>query len=300
MATLSLNLILGYTGQASLAHAGFFGIGAYGVAMITKAGYSFWLALPIAALISAFIGLLIGMLTLRTRGHYFAISTLCFGVIVFVVSGSWIDFTGGYTGLLGIPRPTPIPVPFLGDITFVSQVSQYYLVIGFLLLTLFVKYRIVYSSQGLSFMAVRNNEVLAEAVGINTFATKLLSFITADFMVAVAGGIYAALMGSISPTSASFNLTFFWLAYLIIGGIATLAGPIIGAFAVSFLVEYMYALGEYRLMLFGLVLILAIIFFPRGIMGIVEGIRVKIQDYYSRRGVGVEDVAENRKIDETL
>ena len=97
IAALSLNLIMGYTGQASLAHAGFFAIGAYGVALMTKAGLSFWLALPVAALIAALIGLVIGIPTLRTRGSYFAISTLCFGVIVVIVAGNWVSLTGGGT-----------------------------------------------------------------------------------------------------------------------------------------------------------------------------------------------------------
>ena len=111
IATLSMNLILGYTGQASLAHAGFFGIGAYGVALLTKGGLSFWLALPLSALLAAGIGFLIGLPTLRTRGSYFAISTMCFGVIISIVAGNWIELTGGYNGIVGIPLPNPLPFP---------------------------------------------------------------------------------------------------------------------------------------------------------------------------------------------
>ena len=108
-----MNLILGYTGQASLAHAGFFGIGAYGVALLTQAGMSFWLALPLSALLAATIGFFVGLPTLRTRGSYFAISTLCMGVIIEIVAGNWVSLTGGTTGIVGIPQPTPIgPLQF--------------------------------------------------------------------------------------------------------------------------------------------------------------------------------------------
>lgn len=290
IAILGMNLILGYTGQASLAHAGFFGIGAYGVGLLTKAGLSFWLALPLASLFSAFVGFLIGLPTLRSRGSYFAIATLCFGVIISIVSGNWIELTGGHTGLLGIPRPTPLSFPLLGRIEFETQTSQYYLVLAFLLLTLFVMHRIVFSLQGLSFMAIRNNEALAEATGINTFATKVVSFMVANFFAGLAGGIYASLIGSISPSTASFNLTFFWLVYLLLGGAATLAGPIIGAFAIPILMEYLQFLQEYRLIIFGALLIVVIIYFPRGMMGGLDNLHNRARNFYQRRKAGAKKI----------
>jgi len=291
IATLSLNLILGYTGQASLAHAGFFGIGAYGVGLLTtKLGLSFWLALPLASLISAIIGFLIGLPTLRSRGSYFAIATLCFGVIITIVAGNWVDLTGGHTGLLGIPRPNPLTLPFAGKIEFESQTSHYYLVLFFLLLTLLVMHRLVFSLQGLSFMAVRNNEPLAEAVGVNTFATKILSFVVANFFAGMAGGIYASLIGSISPSTASVNLTFNWLTFLLLGGVATLAGPIIGAFCIPILMEYLQFLQEYRLIIFGALLIVVIIYFPRGLMGGIDSLRLWIKNSYTRRKAGGDKV----------
>jgi branched-chain amino acid transport system permease protein len=274
--TLSLNLILGYTGQASLAHAGFFGIGSYGVAIMTKVGLSFWLALPLSALLGAVVGFLIGLPTLRSRGSYFAISTLCFGVIVSIVAGNWIELTGGYTGVVGIALPNPLPIPGIGQISFHSMTAQYYLVLAFLLFTLVVMHRLVYSVLGLGFMAVRNNEALAEAVGINTFSTKVLSFVVANFFAAMAGGIYASLVGSISPSTASIELTFNWLVYLLLGGAATLSGPIIGAFAIPVLMEHLQFLEGYRLIIFGALLIAVIIYFPRGIMGAISGLGQKI------------------------
>lgn len=281
--SLSLNLILGYTGQPSLAHAGFFGIGAYGVAKLTIAGMSFWLALPIAALISALIGLVIGIPTLRTRGAYFSIATLCMGVIITLIAFNWVEFTGGANGLVGIPPPSAIELPLIGEIRFETQTEQYYLVLAFLLLTLFLMNRLVYSIKGLTFMAVRNNEPLADSVGINPFATKLLSFVVANFFAGMAGGIYASLIGSISPTASAIEMTFGWLIFVLLGGAATLTGPIIGTFALTFLNEYLQFLQEYSVIIYGLLLILVIMYFPRGLMGGIKTLQARIRKTAGRQ-----------------
>ena len=275
---LSLNLIMGYTGQASLAHGGFFAIGAYGVAILTYTlGWNFWLALPAAALISAFVGFLVGLPALRTRGAYFAITTMCLGEIFYLVAGNWMELTGGHNGIVGIPVPSPIVIPGIGKLTFDSQIPQYYLVLFFLLLTLFVMNRLVTSLKGLTFMSIRNNEDLAEAVGINTFRTKLLSFVVANFFAALAGGLYASLIGSISPSVASITMTFNFLMYALLGGIATLAGPIVGAFVMPILMEYLQFLQDYQMILFGVLLIVVIIYFPRGFMGLFATLRDKLK-----------------------
>ncbi len=285
MCALSFNLILGYTGQPSLAHAGFFGIGAYGVAIMTKAGLSFWLALPASAILAAAVGFLIGLPALRTRGSYFAIATMCLGIIIEQIAAHWIDLTGGYNGIVGIPAPDAIPVPYFGEISFQDQTNQYYLVLVFLLVTLFIIRRLVFSAKGLTFMAVRNNEVLAEAVGINIFGTKLLSFTVGNFFAGLAGGIYVSLLGSVSPSAAGFVMTFDWLVFLLLGGVATLAGPIIGSFAIPILNEYMQALQEYNRIIFGALLIVVMIYFPKGLMGAITNLKEKIRTLYlSKRG----------------
>lgn len=277
IAALSLNLIMGYTGQASLAHGAFFALGAYGVAILTlTCGWNFWLALPAAALISAFIGFLVGMPALRTRGSYFAIATLCLGEIVCLIAGNWIELTGGHNGIVGIPVPSPISIPGIGQITFKSQIPQYYLVLFFLLLTLVVMHRLVNSLKGRTFMATALNEDLAEAVGINTFRTKLLSFVVANFFAGLAGGIYASLIGSISPSVASTGMTFNFLMYVLLGGVATLAGPIIGAFFMPILMEYLQFLQDFQMIIYGVLLIVVVIYFPKGLMGAYMKLRNKL------------------------
>ncbi len=279
IAALSLNLILGYTGQATLAHGGFFALGAYGVAIMTYTlGWNFWIALPLAALFAAAVGLIVGIPTLRTTGSYFAIATLCLGEIIYLVAGNWIEVTGGSNGIVGVPLPSPITIPGVGSLTFDSQIPQYYLVLFFLLVTLFVMYRIRESLRGRTFMAVLTNPDLAEAVGINTFRTKLLSFIVANFFAALAGGLYASLIGSISPSVASIGMTFNFLMYVLLGGVATLAGPIIGAFAIPILLEYLQFLQDYQMIIFGILLVVVIIYFPSGCMGLYAKVRDKIKN----------------------
>src|ERR1035437_3399176 len=273
---LSLNLILGYTGQASLAHGAFFGLGAYGVAILTYTlGWSFWIALPLSAVLAAVIGLIVGIPALRTRGAYFAIATMCLGEIIVLVAGNWVELRGGHNGIVGIAPPSAIPIPFIGELSFQTQTAQYYLVLVFLLFTLFVIDRLVHSLKGLTFMAVRNNELLAEAVGINTFRTKLLSFVVSNFLVAMAGGIYASLIGSISPSVACLVKTFDFLLYVLLGGIATLAGPILGAFALPILQENLQFLQDYQMIFFGVMLVVVIIYVPKGLMRAIMSLRKK-------------------------
>lgn len=291
VATSSLNLLLGYTGQVSLAHAGFFAIGAYGVAiMTTRSGLNFWWALLLAAAVSALVGLLVGIPMLRTRGSYFAIASLCFGVIVGIVAGSWSSFTGGYLGILGVPLPPPLNLPGIGTLGFQSKAAQYYLALALLLLTLFVMHRLVNSPLGLSFMAVRNNELLAGAVGINTFAVKLLSFTVASFFAGLAGGLYASFMRTVSPEVASIHLMFNWVVYLLLGGAGTLSGPVVGTLAITALTELTQSFKDYSLLVFGALLVVAMIYCPRGLVGAWEAMQKKLGTPLKRfRQVGVRD-----------
>lgn len=257
IAALSLNLILGYTGQASLAHGAFLGIGAYtfGI-LLARVGVNFWLAIPLACLFTAFLGMLVGLPSMRTRGPYFAIVTLCFNFIVFKVFENWKWLSGGIQG-----QTVPIP-SYLGQ-----RSVRYYLVLAFLILVILIERQIVKSLLGSSFIAIRSNERLAEAVGINTYRYKLLSFTVSCFLVGLAGALLAMENGQLDYTVTNYFYSFYILIYLLIGGVATLSGPVVGAVGIFFLLDRIKSIGEFRNLIFGLVLIVVIIYFPRGIVG---------------------------------
>jgi len=269
IAASSLNLILGYTGQASLGHAAFFGIGAYASALLMiRAGFSFWLAMPLASLIAAVFGFLIGLPALRTRGGYFAIATLGFNLIVTILIDHWEALTQGGAGISGIPKPDPLPVPFVGKVAFTTMAAQYYLILFFLFVTLFLTYRIVHSLVGKTYLAIRGSEALAESLGINSMWNKIVSFTVSSFFAGLAGALYASYHGFISPDTSNFHISFDLLIYLLVGGVATLPGPIIGAVIMTILPETLQFLLEYRIIFYGSFLIVIVIFLPRGLVGL--------------------------------
>lgn len=257
IAALSLNLILGYTGQASLAHGAFLGIGAYtfGI-LLARVGVNFWLAIPLAGLFTASLGMLVGLPSMRTKGPYFAILTLCFNFVVFKVFENWKWLSGGIQG-----QTVPIP-SYLGQ-----RSVRYYLVLAFLILVILIERQIVKSLLGSSLIAIRSNERLAEAVGIRTYRYKLLSFTVSCFLVGLAGALLAMENGQLDYTVTNYFYSFYILIYLLIGGVATLSGPVVGAVGIFFLLDRIKSIGEFRNLIFGLVLIVVIIYFPRGIVG---------------------------------
>ncbi|MHB1651720.1 MAG: branched-chain amino acid ABC transporter permease [Desulfitobacteriaceae bacterium] len=263
IAVYGLNLIEGYMGQLSLAQAGFFGVGAYVSGLLSqKLHVSFWLSMPIAALATTLLALLVGLISFRTRGHYFVIFTLCIGVIINLVIEKWDGLTGGVRGLIGIPRPTSI-----GPIKFISLQSQYYLVLFFLIVTIFIMHRIVSSLVGRTFKSIRNSEELAATLGINVMFNKLLAFGIAAFFTGMAGALYAGYIRFIGPDISNPNLTFEFLLYLLVGGQATIAGPIVGTLVATGLTESLQFMQEYRMVVFGALLILIVKFFPWGLVG---------------------------------
>ncbi len=258
-----MNLLAGYTGQLSLAHAGFFAIGAYATGLLTvKAGLPFWPSLFLGCVITASIGFLVGLISLRTKEHYFAIFTLCVGFIMYLIIERWDDLTEGVRGLIGIPYPEPI-----GPLRFDTVTSQYYLVLFFLILTIFVMHRIVHSLVGRSFIAIRNSEELAQTIGIHLMKNKLLSFVISTFFAGLAGGLYAMFVRFLGPGIGHITVTFDMLTYLLVGGIGSLAGPLIGTMLVIWLTQSLQFLQDYRMIIFGPILVLIIIFMPYGIVG---------------------------------
>ena len=258
-----LNVILGLAGQLSLAHAGFFGIGAYTVALLgTKAGLSFWLGLPAGIVLCAVAGYAIGSICLRSRGSYFAIFTLAVGIIIHLVIQKWESLTHGHIGVIGIPGPGP-----LGPIHFDSTIARSYLALFFLALTVVAVSRLVRSPIGRTLMAVRESEPLAAAVGIDVMAAKRLAFTMSAAIAGLAGGLFAGFIGFLGPEAANVEMTFNTLLYVMVGGLGSMAGPVAGTFIVYGLSQVLAVLQHFQMIIFGLALVLLILFMPSGLAG---------------------------------
>ena len=263
IATIGLNLITGYTGQFNLAHSGFMAVGAYTVGILTvDHGMSFWMAFALSGFVAAFLGFFVGIVSLRLKTHFFSIFTLCVGYIMFLVIEKWEALTHGTVGIMGIPAPENI-----GPLDFSEPRTQYYMVLFFLTASLWIMHRIVHSLLGRTFMAIRNGDDLAQALGVNLMRNKLLAFMLSVFFSGLAGGLYAGYVRFLGPAVASVEHTFDMTMYMLIGGIGTLLGPLLGAISMPWLTQYLQVLQEYRFVVFGPVLVLLVIFLPYGIVG---------------------------------
>jgi branched-chain amino acid transport system permease protein len=271
IATLGLNLITGYTGQFNLAHSGFMAVGAYTVGILTvDHNVPFWIAFLLSGCLAALLGFFVGILSLRLKGHFFSIFTLCVGYIMYLIIEKWDSLTHGTVGIMGIPAPTP----FAG-MEFETPRAQYFLVLFFLVLAVWVMRRIAHSLLGRTFMAIRNGDDLAEALGINLMRNKVLAFMLSVFYAGMAGGLYAGFVRFLGPGIASVEHTFDMTMYMLIGGIGTLFGPLLGSIAVPWLTQSLQFLQDYRFVVFGPLLILLVIFLPNGVVGTWLGWRAR-------------------------
>ncbi len=271
IATVGLNLITGYTGQFNLAHSGFMAVGAYTVGILTvDHQVPFWIAFVLSGVVTAALGFFIGILSLRLKGHYFSIFTLCVGYIMFLLIEKWESLTHGTVGIIGIPAPAAI-----GALSFDTPLALYYLAFFWLVVGMWVMRRIVNSLLGRTFMAIRNGDELAESLGINLMRNKVLAFMLSVFYAGLAGGLYAGYVRFIGPGVAGVEHTFDMTMYMLIGGLGTLLGPLLGALAMPWLTQYLQFLQEYRFLVFGPILILLVIFVPHGIVGSYLGWRAR-------------------------
>jgi branched-chain amino acid transport system permease protein len=263
IATIGLNLITGYTGQFNLAHSGFMAVGAYTVGILTvDHQVPFWIAFALSGFVAAALGFFVGLVSLRLKGHFFSIFTMCVGYIMYLLIEKWESLTHGTVGIMGIPAPSPV-----AGFEFESPRQQYYLVLFFLVLAVFFMRRIVNSLLGRTFMAIRNGDDLAEALGINLMRNKVLAFMLSVFYAGLAGGLYAGFVRFLGPGIASVEHTFDMTMYMLVGGIGTLLGPLLGAIGVPWITQYLQFLQDYRFVVFGPLLIILVIFVPHGIVG---------------------------------
>lgn len=264
LATLGLNLIVGYTGQFNLAHAGFMAIGAYTLGILTvDHQVPFWWAFLAAGAVTALVGWPLGWISLRLKGHYFSIFTMCVGYIIFLVIEKWESLTHGTVGVIGIPAPSGIA----GVVSFDTPLSLYYLVFFFLVVGVWAMRRIANSLLGRTFVAIRNGDELAEALGINLMRNKLTAFLISVVYAGWAGALYAGFVRFLGPDLAAVHHTFDMTMYMLVGGLGTLIGPLLGAISVPWITQYLQFLQEYRFIIFGPLLILLVIYMPHGIVG---------------------------------
>lgn len=263
IAAYGLNIILGLTGQLSLAHGAFFGVGAYTVGLLTTDyDWSFWAAFAVAILGTTLLGYVSGLIALRTQGSYFAIFTMALGFLIFIMITRWEDVTHAHSGVSGVKFPENI-----GPIDFTEPTVMYYFVLLFLAAAAYTTHSLLRSNAGRSLVAIRTSEDLAKSIGVNVAVSKQLAFTASATIAALAGALFASLNGFIGPDAAGIDRTFELLLFLLIGGMGTVMGPIVGSLLVAFLFELLQDLETYRFIVLGPIIVLLVIFAPRGLIG---------------------------------
>lgn len=266
---VSLNLVMGYAGLLSIAHGALAMLGGYTSSLLVlDSSVNFWFALVVGSLVAALMGLFVGVLTLRLRGHYFAISTLAFGIVVSLVLEKWGTVTRGPRGVTNIPPPAP-----LGPLEFATNRAKYFLIVIILVVTLALVRNLVQSPFGRALEAIRGNELVARSLGVDAVRYKLVAFTISAAIAGVSGTLYATYINYLHPSDASLWTSFFALLYVVIGGSGTLWGPVIGSVFVVVVPEWLRLFDEYRQLLLGLVLILVITFLPGGLMALGSKVR---------------------------
>ncbi len=263
---LGLNIVVGYAGLLDLGYVAFFAIGAYSVALLTspELGFmnlTFWQALPLAIACGVISGILLGIPVLKMRGDYLAIATLGFGEIIriLVLSDFLRPWLGGAQGIGKIPKP------FVGSIELSSPQEIYYLILGGCFLVGFISWRLRDSRLGRAWMAIREDEDVAQAMGINLVSTKLLAFATGAAFSALSGAIFASKLGSVYPHSFNVMISINILCLIIVGGMGSIPGVIVGAFALVGLPELLREFAEYRLLVYGAALVAMMLYRPEGL-----------------------------------
>ncbi|MGQ9694494.1 MAG: branched-chain amino acid ABC transporter permease [Thermodesulfobacteriota bacterium] len=263
---LGLNIVVGYAGLLDLGYVAFFAIGAYSVALLTspELGFmnlTFWQALPLAIVCGVVSGVLLGIPVLKMRGDYLAIATLGFGEIIriLVLSDFLRPWLGGAQGIGKIPKP------FVGSVELSSPQEIYYLILGGCFLVAFISWRLRDSRLGRAWMAIREDEDVAQAMGINLVSTKLLAFATGAGFSALSGAIFASKLGSVYPHSFNVMISINILCLIIVGGMGSIPGVIVGAFALVGLPELLREFAEYRLLVYGAALVAMMLYRPEGL-----------------------------------
>jgi len=263
---LGLNIVVGQAGLLNLGYVAFYAVGAYTYAVLSTAyGLSFWPGLAAGALAAAGFAALLGLATLKLRGDYFAIVTLGLGEITRIVLNNWDSVTGGPNGISKIGRPV------VAGYVLHTTLDFYYLILLIVIITVFAVNRLMVSRIGRAWIAIREDEVAAEAMGIDTFRLKLLAFVLGSAWAGLTGVFFAAKMAFVSPESFTFFESVLILCMVVLGGMGSIPGIVLGALLLITLPELFRDFQDYRMLAFGAALVLMMIFRPQGLLGTARG-----------------------------
>ena len=270
---LGLNITVGLAGLLDLGYIAFFAVGAYTYALLSKAfGLGFWTCLPLGGVMGMLFGIVLGFPILRLRGDYLAIVTLGFGSITKIVLENWDTLFGGAAGIANIPRPELFGMALDGR---QKSLYTYYIVLALVALTIFVTNRLKNSRIGRAWMALREDEIASVAMGVDMARTKLSAYALGAFWAGLVGVVFAAHNNFINPDSFTFMDSAMILAMVVLGGMGSILGVIIASLALKLLPEYLRAFAEYRMVIFGAVMVLMMIFRPQGL---ISNMRRKYQN----------------------
>jgi branched-chain amino acid transport system permease protein len=263
---VGLNLLLGYAGQISLGHAAFFGLGAYSSGILTATyGLNPWLALPVGLLVAGMAAFLVGIPALKLRGYYLAMATLGFGIIIYIIFNQTQELTGGPSGLSGIPSLS------LAGFPLDSPDRLFLLIWPVLGLILLLSSNLVDSRLGRAIRALHDSETAALSLGVDTARAKLLIFVWSALYAALAGSFYAHTLNFIAPGSFSFMFSIKLVTMVVVGGMASIWGSLLGAAVLTVLPELLVVFHDYEIIIFGGILMVVMIFLPRGLVrGILD------------------------------
>jgi branched-chain amino acid transport system permease protein len=261
---LGLNITVGLAGLLDLGYVAFYAVGAYAYALLNHHFHlGFWTVLPLAAILGSFFGILLGFPVLRLRGDYLAIVTLGFGQIVKLVLENWNDFSYGPSGVSNISRPGFFGIPYSVEM---ATTYIYYIMLGLVFLAIVVTARLKDSRIGRAWLALREDEIACQAMGIDNTRAKLMAFSLGATLASVMGAVFAAKTTFINPASFTFMESAMILAIVVLGGMGSVLGVILGAFLLILMPEYMRAFSEYRMLIFGATMILVMVFRPQGLI----------------------------------
>ena len=269
---LGLNFMTGRAGLICLGYAAFMAIGAYTVGILTlKVGISFWIALPLAGIFASLFGVILGLPALRVKGHYLALVTIAFGLIVQELLLNLESITGGTNGLIDIPSPRFFGIDMgttvnFGFMSMTYQANFYYLCLALLIIATVVLYRFSNSLFGLALNAMREDQLAAQCYGLNLTNYKLLAFAIGAFFGGIAGGVYAAMINFIAPENFGYSLSIIVISMIILGSLDSIPGALVGAFFLTVFPEKFRAFEDYRVMFYGIIIVLCLLFMREGVL----------------------------------